>query len=175
MIKNSILKLLDRVETQVQKWTFIYDNTNAIGNCKLLGQIIKQHQAQATFKHFRAQLNQFVEFWSTTQKGIFCSICDPENQLNFDLPNRYFNISKNFCYTLIVKSLPVLMYLHIYLNDLITSLVSANEWCDTYLNFSYKELPDSLVLQRSEKIKEVLIHCSSSLQNQSTYWLEYCS
>ena len=58
-----------------------------MSNCRLLAERITKFQIEDLKSAITKNINDMKEFFETTYKGFYCSLCDYDNHKFFDIEN----------------------------------------------------------------------------------------
>lgn len=141
-------------------------------NCKIMARRIMDMKVKDVGPKIKKAIDEMFTFLQVSHKGLYCMLCDGDNQQFFNLGRNQITYSSNFCRQLAIKSLTPLIYMHNHLANIVNLAVRFVQTCDANGAFKANLSSPTDPIPISVAIKDALNNCK--LKSRSAYWLEYC-
>ena len=119
-----------------------------------------------------AQMRLMNEFFKTSFKGLYCSICDSQFHKIINLEEKTIKISDTFCRDSIINVLTPMVYFHDFLHKYINLVTKFMISCDHLGKFVDKVPNPKYLFHIEYKNKEILGLCHENVNKVD--WLESC-
>ena len=145
-----------------------------ISNCKELAKRIANYEIPQLVPVIRKNMNRMRDFMVTAFEGFYCSICDHENHMHIDVKKKTVTYAEAFCRTVVEKTLPNLLFLHVdivkYVNMVSKFMVS----CDFKGDYESEALiPKKHIFFQHDEDAHVLNDCRKYRNKKE--WMAYCA
>ena len=151
----------------LERWADLPNN-----ECKLMARRLLTYQIEDLEVPLRTMFTRHYDFFETSYKGFYCSLCDADNGRNIDLAKTTFFLSQRFCRNLLISSLPSVTYLKVHL-PIYTKLISTFiGGCSIDGPFQQVQYPDGLAIENDGAASFTIQKCFE-LRNGKR-WAENC-
>jgi hypothetical protein len=145
-----------------------------ISNCKELAKRIANYEIPQLVPIIRKNMNRMRDFMVTAFEGFYCSICDHDNHMHIDVKKKTVTYAEAFCRTIVEKTLPNLLFLHVdivkYVNMVSKFMVS----CDFKGDYESEALiPKKHIFFQHDEDAHKLNDCRDNRNKKE--WMAYCA
>jgi len=144
-----------------------------VANCKLLAERDLNYEISQIREQVLQNLKKYQDFFETTYKGFYCTICNFDNHKYFDMASQTIFFSEQFCRNIAENTLPTLLLFHVdivKLANLVLQLVTSCDFIGTY-NLD-AVLPSSLTFSVVNDNLQNLQACRDNRNKPE--WFSYC-
>ena len=144
-----------------------------VSNCGIIAHRIKEFKLASIVPVIKKSITEMHEFFIESYKGVYCSLCDANNQGFFDADKKSAILSEKFCREVTGSSLHVLLYFHVHFKKILTLSNALVTMCD--IEGKYLEdqsVPGAVHLVVKEADKMMLFDCRKYRNDPG--WIEHC-
>lgn len=171
---SSIYENMAKTLARVSKFASILDSKiTSTNNCKLLAKKITAFKIETILASLKDMHKKYFDFHSSIYKGFFCTICNAENTDHFDITRHTMELTRDFCRSAIVNTLPFLLYYRVHFIKLINLASNFADNCDENGNYAFKKPNEKLfrIHSRRRRVRG-LLRCKANV-NKVT-WFKHC-
>lgn len=140
--------------------------------CKIMARRILSYQIDDLETALNEMLENTYNFMTQSYKGIYCAMCDANQQVFIDSQSKKITISQSFCRSIIVNSLSTLMYLRVHMPNYINLLVTFVGNCDAAGKFVFETI-SSPIFKTVDITNEKTLNACFKGRNTNV-WLSNC-
>ena len=140
--------------------------------CKIMARRILSYQIDDLETALNEMLQNTYDFMTQSYKGIYCAMCDANQQVFIDSQSKKITISQSFCRSIIVNSLSTLMYLRVHMPNYINLLATFVSNCDADGKFVF-ETVSSPIFKTVDVTDEKTLNACFKGRN-TNFWLSNC-
>lgn len=140
-------------------------------NCKALATRISQLKIREQAEKLKIHIEELHNYIVTMHKGIYCSVCDADQQRYFKVDKKELVLSRNTCREVVGKSMVFLLYFHVHLNRVMNLVAMYVNGCDADGVFTEKAIPNEFVFSPDGDVEKLII---DSRENRNKMdWFKY--
>ena len=126
-------------------------------NCKALATRISQLRIKDQGDKLKVHIEEFHRYLLTLHRGVYCAVCDADQQKNFKVDKKEIVLSRNTCREVVGKSLVFLLYFHVHLNKVLNLIAMFVNGCDGNGVFTEKAIPTEFVFEPNGDIEKIVL------------------
>ena len=172
-IYEKLLDNLNNVYDRAQTVHSLVETDKVRRNCKILTRKILKYSIKDVGPQLKSKMNSMHEFFKTSYKGFYCSICDAKNDKFLKTAGNQFVMDRQFCRDIVSHSLHSLLYLHIYLMKYLNIVSQFLSGCDAKGNFKETIIAGVYRFAVEPKTFRVLKNCKLNV-NEPNSWFSGC-
>lgn len=145
-----------------------------IANCKVLATRILSFDINEIYDQVQQNFKDLEEFFYTSYRGLYCSLCNYNNHEFFDVKNRTMIYSEKFCRDMVTSTLNTLLFFYhdlVKYNNLVSKFLLS---CDKNGEFEADiMIPTDVVFVYDDIVSKNLSDCRKN-RNQAS-WVIHCN
>lgn len=143
-----------------------------INNCKILAKRLTHYQPEKVVEKIKSAIYEMHNFFEKSYTGVYCLLCNAELHHFVDIEEETITYNVKFCRKMVIKSLPVLIYLHSHLLNYINLAMQYTSVCDKDGNFKDIAVPKSDLMILDNKMTKNLEDCRN--HRNDPVWYAKC-
>ena len=155
-VYSSLLSEISEIEINSKALLVKLEN-GPENNCKALATRISQLKIKEQGDKLKVHIEEFHRYLITLHKGVYCAVCDADQQKYFKVDKKEIVLSRNTCREVVGKSLVFLLYFHVHLNKVLNLIAMFVNSCDPNGVFTEKAIPNEFVFEPNGDIEKVVL------------------
>lgn len=170
-IYEEVLTVAQDVEVRAEYMMSRLKN-RMFSNCRVLATKVAEYKIKKVADKLREDFEAMDAFVANSYKGLYCAMCDADQQANFRVAEGKVNLSRKFCRQMTAKFFPFLLYFHVHMIKYMNLLMRFLTYCDGKGKFSNVAIDPDLLMKIDRKFKGVLEGCRDYRNRPE--WFEKC-
>lgn len=149
-----------------------YMNQMNNNECKMMARRIVTYQIDDLREVLGDLFANTFNFYKQAYKGLYCGVCEAENQQFLDANSKKIKVSESFCRSIIANSLNTMTYYKVHLPKYINLLSTFMATCSAKGRFIQDTVPDEVFVDVDQTTEANLAGCFRT--RNLPIWLNNC-
>lgn len=147
--------------------------STSVTNCKVYAKRITHYQIAEVAPKLYAAIESMYTWWESIFAGFYCLICDADAHPYIHPKKAEVEYGVGFCRNLVMKNLPMLLYLNVHMPKYMNSIIQFTSSCNQNGTFTEDAFVDADLLTVDLVLKKKLEKCRDNRNAED--WFAHCS
>jgi len=152
--------------------TLHFFSTETVSDCKVLAKQITRYRIEEITPKLTEALLHLQTYMESVYSGVYCAICDADAHPFFNLKDQQITYGVRFCRNLVMKALPVLLYLSNHMTKYMNLIIQFTSGCDKNGVFTDNAHCEADLFVQDLVLRKRLEKCRDARNTEE--WYEKC-